>query len=179
MKKALPLLALAALFASGSALAQGYVGGSLGLTQQDPNCAGWSSCDKSDTGLKVYGGYKLTKEWALEVAYTDFGSVGLRSGPASGSYSVSALSAGGAFFLPLAPKFTGIGRFGLASVDADYSAPFSGSSESSIEPYFGLAVAYTLTPKLSATGSFDYMNADYPNGSGNAILFGIGLSYAF
>lgn len=179
MKKALPLLTLAALFASGSALAQVYVGGSLGITQQSPNCSGWSSCDKSDTGLKGYVGYKLSKEWALELAYTDFGSVGLRSGPASGSYSVSALSAGGAFFLPLAPKLTGIARFGLAAVDGDYSAPIGGGSESSIEPYIGVGAAYALTPQLSLTGSFDYMSADYPRGSGSAILFGVGVSYAF
>ena len=179
MKKALSLLTLAALFASTSALAQVYVGGTLGLTQQGPNCSGWSSCDKSDTGLKLYGGYKLSKEWALEAAYTDFGSVSLRSGPVSGSYSATALSAGGAFFLPLVPKLTGIARFGLALVDGDYSAPFNGSSESSIEPYVGLGVAYSLNPQLSVTGSFDYMNADYPRGSGSASLFGIGLSYAF
>lgn len=178
MKKT--LLALGAFLTCSSTLAQVYVGASLGLTQQDPNCGGWSSCDKSDTGLKIYGGYKLTKEWAVELAYTDFGSVGLNSGPFSGSYSASALSAGGAFFLPLAPKFTGIGRFGLASVDGDYSAPFGNSgSESSIEPYVGLGIAYTLTPKLSLTGSFDYVNVDYPRGSGSATLFGVGLSYAF
>ena len=63
----------------------------LGLTQQDPNCGGWSSCDKSDTGLKIYGGYKLTKEWALELAYTDFGSVSLRSGHGRPSNSSSVL----------------------------------------------------------------------------------------
>jgi OmpA-OmpF porin, OOP family len=177
MKKT--LLALCAFLACGSALAQVYVGGSLGITQQGADCAGWSNCDKSDTGLKIYGGYKLTKEWALEAAYTDFGSVSLRSGPFTGSYSATALSAGGAFFLPLAPKLTGIGRFGLASVDGDYSAPAGGGSESGIEPYFGLGVAYGLTPKLSVTGSFDYMNADYPRGSGGATLFAVGLSYAF
>ena len=177
MKKT--LLALGAFVACGSALAQGYVGGNIGLTQQSANCSGWSSCDKTDTGLKVYGGYKFTKEWAAELAYTDFGSVSVRSGPASGSYSATALSAGAAFFLPLAPKFTGIGRFGLAAVDGDYSVPFGGSSESSIEPYVGLGVAYTLTPRLSVTGNFDYMNADYPRGSGSATLFSVGLSYAF
>jgi OOP family OmpA-OmpF porin len=177
MKKT--LLALGAFVACNAALAQVYVGGSVGLTQQSANCSGWSSCDKSDTGLKLYGGYKLTKAWALELGYNDFGSVSLRSGPFSGSYSATALSAGGAFFLTLAPKLTGIARFGLASVDGDYSAPGGGSSESSIEPYVGLGIAYTLTPKLSLTGGFDYLNADYPRGSGSATLFSVGLSYAF
>ena len=177
MKKT--LLALGAMLACSTALAQGYVGGSIGLTQQSANCSGWSSCDKTDTGLKIYGGYKLTKEWAVEAAYADFGSASLRSGPVSGSYSATALSGGAAFSLPLAPKLTGIARFGLALVDGDYSVPFNGSSESSIEPYVGLGAAYSLTPQLSLTGSFDYMNADYPRGSGSATLFGIGLSYAF
>ncbi len=177
------LLALAASLACSATLAQGYVGASFGVSQQGVNCSGWSSCDKSDTGYKLYGGYKFSQIAAVEFGYTDFGSVRLSSGPLAGRYSATALTVGGAFFLPLAPKLTGIARLGLASVDADYSAavgPFGNSaSDSSIGPYLGLGLSYALTPKLSVTGSFDYLRADYPRGSGGATLFGIGLSYAF
>ncbi|MET0334851.1 MAG: outer membrane beta-barrel protein [Rhizobacter sp.] len=185
MKKT--LLALAATFActlaSHTALAQSYyVGIAAGVTNQDVNCSGWSNCDKSDTGFKLYGGFKLSKAIALELGYTDFGSASLSLGGLRGSYSASALSAGGAFFLPLTPKLTGIGRAGLAYVDGDYSGGVfgvNGGSESGIEPYIGFGLAYALTPKLSLTGSFDYMRADYPRGSGSARLLGLGLSYAF
>lgn len=180
------LVALAATFACAAASAQGYIGGAFGNSSQSPNCSGWSSCDKSDTGFKVYGGYKFSKLAAVELGYTDFGSVGLASGSiASGSYSATALSVGGAFFVPLTSRLTGIARAGLASVDADYSyaGPFGlfagSSSDSSIEPYLGFGLAYALTPQLSLTGSFDYTRADYPRGGGSARLLGLGLSLSF
>lgn len=182
MKKS--LLALAALLlASSSAMAQLYVGAAGGFTNQDVSCSGWSSCDKSDTGIKLYAGYKFTPIVAGEVSYTDFGKVSLGAPGFSGSYKGRALGVGAAFSLPLAPKLTGIGRLGLASTDADYDANTSvfssSSSDSSIQPYFGLAVGYALTPQFSLTGSFDYTNFDYPRGSGGATLFAIGVSYAF
>lgn len=187
MKKTLLALAtLATTLACSTALAQGYVGIAGGTTQQSVNCSGWSSCDKGDTGFKLYGGYRFSKLAAIELGYTDFGSASLSAGSvASGSYSATALGIGGALFLPIAPKFTGIARLGLASVDADYSTtgPFglfgASSSESSIEPYIGFALAYALTPQLSLTGSFDYTRADYPRGSGNARMLGLGLSLSF
>ncbi|HEX3141211.1 MAG TPA: hypothetical protein VHQ87_14215, partial [Rhizobacter sp.] len=58
MKKA--LLAITALLASSTAMAQLYVGAAGGLTNQDVSCANFSSCDKSDTGFKLYAGYKFT-----------------------------------------------------------------------------------------------------------------------
>jgi OOP family OmpA-OmpF porin len=183
MKKA--LLAIAALLASTAASAQLYVGAAGGMSNQDINCSGWSNCDKSDTGFKLYTGFKFTPIVAGEIAYTDFGDVSLGNGSSSGRYSGTALSVGAAFTVPFAPKFSGIGRVGLAATDADfnYSGPFGSisgaTSESSIEPYFGLGLAYALTPQLSLTGSFDYMNFDYPNGSGGASLLAIGVSYAF
>lgn len=181
------LLALAGLLACcTTALAQGYIGFAGGLSKQDVNCSNWATCDRSDTGFKLYGGYQFSKLASVELGYTDFGSASLALGnAASGSYSATAISLGGAIHLPLAPRFTGIARAGLASVDADYSyaGPFglfaSSASESSIEPYVGFSLAYALTPQLNLTGSFDYMRADYPRGSGSATLLGIGLRYSF
>lgn len=185
MKRLLCAAALA--LASTTPFAQGYLGIVGGMAKQDVNCTNWAKCDRSDTGFKLYGGYEFSKLASVELGYTDFGSVSLATSNnvATGSYSASAISLGGALHLPLAPKFTGIVRLGLASVDADYSyaGPFglfaASSSESSIEPYVGFSLAYALTPQLSLTGSFDYLRADYPRGSGSATLLGLGLRYAF
>lgn len=188
MKKTLPALAAAlavavtTAIASASAFADSYVGLAAGVTHQRVDCSGWTGCDKSDSGFKLYGGYKLSKLAAVELGYTDFGSVGLSFGGLSGSYSATALSAGGALHWPLAPRLTGIARAGLAYVDTDYSGGLFGvnaGSESSIEPYLGFGLAYALTPRLSLNCSFDYLRADYPRGSGSAHLLGLGLSLAF
>jgi OmpA-OmpF porin, OOP family len=178
MKKA--LLAIAALLVSGSSFAQLYVGAAGGITNQDVNCSGWSSCDKSDTGFKLYTGFKFTPHVAGEISYTDFGKVSLGTPFASGSYGGKALGLGAAFFLPFAPQFTGIGRLGLANTEADFNGPaFSGTSDSSIQPYFGFGLAYAITPQFSLTGSFDYARFDYANSSGSGTLLAIGVSYAF
>lgn len=177
------LLAIAALLVSTSSMAQIYMGAAGGLTNQDVNCDGWSSCDKSDTGFKLYGGYRFTPIVSGEVTYTDFGKVGLSTPGFSGSYSGKALGLGAAFTVPLANKLYGVGRVGLANTEADYDSSnvvfYSSTSDSSIEPYFGLALNYALTPQLSLTGSFDYTHFDYPRGSGGATLFAIGVSFAF
>lgn len=171
---------------AGHAAAQGYVGGLFGFTRQGADCGNWSSCDKTDTGVKFYGGYRFTNALAGEVGFVDFGSVTLRAGgAASGSASASAFTLGVAYGMPLAPRLTGVGRAGLAMVDADYrvNGPFNlfggSESDSSVQPYAGVGVSYALNPRLSLTGSFDLMPVDYPRGSGTATLLGVGLAFSF
>ncbi len=171
---------------AGHAAAQGYVGGLFGFTQQGANCANWSSCDKTDTGVKFYGGYRFTNTVAAEVGFVDFGSVSLRTGGgATGSYSASAVTLGAAFSWPLAPRLTGVARAGVAMVDADYrvNGPFNlfggSESDSSLQPYVGAALSYSLSPRLSLTGSLDLMPVDYPRGGGTAMLLGVGLAFSF
>src|SRR4051812_44677191 len=65
MKKIL-LTALIAMAGSVGAHAEGiYVGVAAGGTNLDLDCAGAPSCDKSDTGFKLFGGYKLTENIAV------------------------------------------------------------------------------------------------------------------
>jgi len=182
MKKAL-FAFTAAMLVSGAAMAQGYVGITGGITKQHVDCSGTTSCDTSDTGYKFYGGYKFTPMFALEASYTDFGQVSARVGAASGSYSATSFSVGGAVFFPLAPKLTGVARLGISSSDAEASlslGSFSAAdSESHTNPYFGFGLGYALTPKLSLNGSFDYARIKYNGDSSATTLLGIGLSYAF
>lgn len=184
MKKTLGALALA--LGCGGAAAQAYVGGHFGFTRQGVDCGNWSSCDKTDSGLRLYGGWRFTNALALEGGFIDFGSVQLRAGNlASGNTAASAFMLNGAFSAPLAPRLTGTVRLGLALVDADYrsNGPLglfgSSASESSLEPYAGLGFAYALNPRLAFTGSFDVLQAEYPRGGGTATLLGAGLLFSF
>lgn len=72
MKKSLLALATAAALVSGTAAnAQGYVGGGVGVGNIDVDCTGLTSCDKSNVGYKVYGGYQFGGGWAAELGYFD------------------------------------------------------------------------------------------------------------
>jgi len=69
------IFTLAASFVSSAAFAQAYVGIAGGATKQDTSCDATWSCDHSDTGFKIYAGYKFAPFIAGELSYTDFGKV--------------------------------------------------------------------------------------------------------
>ncbi len=72
MKKVAVAGLLAALV--GAASAQVYVGVASGQSEYvDVDCDGAQSCQKNGVGYKVYGGYHINPEVALEAAYVSFG----------------------------------------------------------------------------------------------------------
>lgn len=177
------LLTLAILLASSTAMAQGYIGGTYGLTKQSVDCSGTTSCDTSDSGFKLYGGYKFNHLGAIELGYADYGTVRANVGAVSARYSTTAVMLGGAVFVPVAPKLTGIGRLGIAWSDVSTSGSFgpflATDSETHTNPYFGLGLALALTPKLSLTGSYDFSRVKYNGEKSSTSLLGLGLSLSF
>jgi opacity protein-like surface antigen len=75
VRLALQSVIVGAIGVSGSAVAQGYVGLSLGQSRADIDCLGAIDCDKNGTAVKVFGGYMLTPNLGLEATYYDRGSV--------------------------------------------------------------------------------------------------------
>ena len=69
--------AVAGCFAAGAASAQDrgpYVGGAISRTDMKDACEGVSiSCDKTDKGWKIFGGYQFNRNLAAELAYADLG----------------------------------------------------------------------------------------------------------
>lgn len=49
--------ALVALLAGSATFAQPYIGASAGRSDFQADCAGAASCDTTDAGYKLYGGY--------------------------------------------------------------------------------------------------------------------------
>lgn len=58
-----------------SDLGIGYIGTSVGSAKADDFCKGFfiGSCDDTDTGWKLFGGFQYTPNWGVEVYYVDFG----------------------------------------------------------------------------------------------------------
>lgn len=179
------ILTLAALLVSSTALAQAYVGIAGGATKQDVSCDATWSCDKSDTGFKVYAGYKFAPFIAGELTYTDFGKVKVTRVPAfvSGTYKTTSIALGATAFVPLAPRLTGLVRLGVASnrseIDnSSFGFQFS-NSETHTHPYFGLGLAVEVARSLSINAAIDATKTEYGSDKSNATLVSIGLSYAF
>jgi OOP family OmpA-OmpF porin len=181
MKKV--LLAFAALLTSGAALAEGYFGIAGGRTQQKVDCSGTTNCDITDTGRKLYGGYKLSPFVAVELSYTDFGEINAVFGNVSASYTAGSLSIGSAAFLPLTAKLMGVARVGISSSKAEVTQWVGlsnvSNSETHTHPYVGLGLGFALTPTWSLNTSFDYARIKYNDASADSTLLAIGLSQTF
>jgi len=181
MKKA--LLAWALLLLASMASAQGYVGIATGTTQQKVDCSGTVSCDIKDTGRKLYGGYRFSPIGAVELSYFDFGQVNARIGDEFVNYTANSLSIGGAVFLPILPRLTGVARVGLSSSKAEVSGSsdnfFKSTSETHTNPYVGLGLNFAITPTLSLTGSYDRARIKFNNTSAGTTLLAIGVNQAF
>jgi OOP family OmpA-OmpF porin len=186
MKKVLFAAALAA--ACGVASAQGYAGALVGLAKISTDCPAGYSCDDSSTGLKVYGGYEVAPNIAVEVGYTNFGKTKASVGSVSVEGKSTAISVVGAFRFPIAAEFTGVGRIGLASVNGKISGS-SGSatvvseSKSKIALYSGLGLEYDIAKDIKAVAAFDLTKTEFEiNGtkdSGTTYMFGAGVQAAF
>jgi OmpA-OmpF porin, OOP family len=168
-----------------SAWAQTYIGISGGATRYSADCDSAVRCDKSDMGLKLYGGYKFTPHLALEGGYASLGSFKTSTNNTvlgreiSTSLRSSAFSLGGAFFYEFVPHFTAMGRLGLASGKIKVSSEAGSDSETKINPYAGVGVGYSLTPSLSLNGTLDMNRFKYRGDSQNIFMLGAGITYGF
>jgi len=185
-KFVLAIAAIASMTATG-AFAEGYVGIGVGPTRADFDCTGTTSCDNSSTGGKVFGGYKFTKALAAEVTYSDFGKDSASAVISGTTYDITlkgtSLGLGVAYFVDFAPKWSGVGRLGIAStrtkVTVASGAPIATDSETNSSAYAGVGVSYEISKGLKLDGALDFSRVEYAGESADVRMLSLGLSYAF
>lgn len=124
-----------------------YIGAGAGSARTDASAAqleadlasrGYSvraHVDRSDTGWKLFGGWRFNRWFAAELGYVDLGAVtstadATVTDPAAfvadvarvHPYSVSGVSLAGVGLVPLGPAFTAFGKAGVLRWDADIEA---------------------------------------------------------
>lgn len=177
------------MMAASGAYAQGYIGGAVGAGNVDVDCTGLTSCDKSNTGYKLYGGYQFAGGWAAELAYFDWGKVtgtgtltGLGTG--SGKLRATAVGVGVAYFFPMSPEWVPAVRLGIArstgkTTLTDTVGTISDTTRST-EAYFGLGIGYKMAPNLFLTGEMDFSRVKYLSTEKDSTrLISVGVRYAF
>jgi OOP family OmpA-OmpF porin len=206
MNKPLLLLTLSAALGAMSAQAADtgfYVGGSAGQAEVSDfsgadldaelatlGITSSSSTDDTDTGWKLFAGYRLMKYLAVEGAYTNFGEATAHSiitSPVSGvvdttleaeAWTVSALG-----ILPLGDKFSLFGRLGVNFWNADISAVGTGGGaaaavsddDDGTDMVYGVGAAYSITKNLSVRGEWERYDFD----DGDVDLLSAGISWNF
>jgi opacity protein-like surface antigen len=132
-------LIAASVFAVSPAMAQDsgfYVGAGIGDFGIEDN-----GFDGSDTGFKVFGGYRFIKYLAAEVEYLDGGTVedgGLE-------IDVSGFNLSGVGILPVGEKFSLFAKLGMIFWDADSN----GFGDDSGEDFsWGIGAGYSFTEQF-------------------------------
>lgn len=191
MQKYIVAAVMAAL--AGGAAAESYVGMGAGASRFKVDCTGLSRCDKSDVGVKFFGGYRYTPMVAGEVSYIDFGkskSTATQDGfLLEGVLKSHALVANVALSLPMVDAVDGVARLGVARVRGSLDQRADGriiasDARVSLQPYLGLGLQYRFRTNVSVDVGLDMTRFKLSNGAGGSTtssvrLANAGITYGF
>jgi OOP family OmpA-OmpF porin len=182
------VLVASAMAFTGACLAQGYIGGSVGQSDFDIDCAGTTSCDTKDTGFKFFGGYMFNKYVGIEGMYADLGKA-TQAGVAPGLGTVNAEITGtgfGVFAVGVYPieQFSVFGKLGLARVKTEVSGRALGigvnaGSETKTGVAWGLGAGYDFTKNLGIRGDWERFRGEFQGEKSDADLLSVGVKFTF
>ena len=204
------MLAVLALFVSGhSANAQvrqdkasmptgAYIGFGVGATgfklkKEDFNAIGATtrSFDERDTGFKVFGGYRLNENLAIEGQYTRLGKAEIRYSAAGGlsgteKYRASSLSVAAVGSVPVTTDLSLFAKAGPSynSAKSSFSNAALGmaSSGNKLGLLVGVGASYKLTDSVSARVEFENFSrvGEVAKGGRSSVtMVSAGLAYQF
>ena len=203
------LVSAACALTAQAALAQDsgwYAGGNVGRTSAtvdnaritsglaSSGLATTSISDRDrDTGYKIYGGYQLSPNFALEGGYFDLGKFGFTAntnpaGTLNGDIRLRGLNLDLVGTLPLSERFSLLGRVGANY--AQTRGTFSGTgavgvtnpnpSKRDTNYKIGVGLQYAFTESLSMRGELErYRINDAVGNRGHVDMVSVGLVYKF
>ena len=141
-----------------------YIGGGIGQADAKEG-------DKTDTSMKIFGGYQFNKNWGAELGYTDFG----KSTNSGVEFKANAWELVGVGTLPLAG-----GKFDLFAKAGFFQGEVKGGgfNESSAELTYGVGAGWNITPNLALRGEWQKYT-DVGDGATDIDVFGINILYRF
>lgn len=167
---ALPIVVLAA---SAAAQAQTglYVGGSLGESHlKDGVSLGLT--DRSANGLKLYGGYSLTPNIAIEAGRVRLGR--FNGAAADATARGNFVDAVGTW--PLGNGFSVLGRVGVFDGKLIQS---NGATDRTTSPKFGAGLQYELAKNVALRGEWERYRLDSFNDTSKTDLYSVGVTFRF
>jgi OOP family OmpA-OmpF porin len=139
-------LLLVGLAATGAHAEGLYGGGALG-NQTYPGTLNGNSTSGSATSGKIFGGYKLNPNFAVEAGAADLGSVSSGNGQVHG-YGTFVDAVG---IAPLSPQWSLLGRVGVAHMAVDTPNGNDGGNGFKV----GLGAEYALTKNVALRGEWE------------------------
>lgn len=157
---------LLAMGTVGSAAAQNgfYAGVSAGEASIDAcdnaGALGLTSCDDSDTGWKIFGGYDLTENFAIEAAWADLGEMTASAPGVSGGIEGKGFIMDVKGTLPLADQFGIFAKLGFIMWDAEGSGALSGLDDDGTDFAYGFGAQYMINEQFGILGEWERFDFD-------------------
>ncbi|MFZ6657087.1 outer membrane beta-barrel protein [Undibacterium sp. TJN19] len=187
--KKISLIACAAagILLSSFASAQVYVGGSVGKSDTNDRCNYAASCDAKATSFKVFGGYDIDKNFAVEAGYFASGTTSrsLNLVPGNSDQKKTGLSLAGLYKYEFSEAFTGFAKLGIAHLKTDSTYATSGlppdsGSYSENQALYGVGLSYKFNNNLAVRTEFEKYNPKTFSNKGSAVSnFSVGVQYNF
>lgn len=134
-----------------------YIGGALGQSSFDVECAGTTSCDDSDSSWKIFGGYHFNKHFAVEFGYADLGqttaSVPVPPFNVNIAFETTVWDLVAVGSLPIADRFSIFGKAGLYMADTEVNGSAAGlgsvsESDNNTDLIYGIGARFDFTRNL-------------------------------
>ena len=176
------LLAASGLVASSASMAQSadpkwYVGGSLGQSEANGSCPAGFSCDFKDTAFKIFGGYRINRNFAAEAFWGEWGKISISTGGVSATAKSRTLGVAGLGILPLGNQFEVFGKLGIGSTKVDATGTAGGlsasASDSGSDVLYGVGAGYNFSRNLGVRAEWERLN------DSDQDIISIGIQYRF
>lgn len=189
MNRAISMLLCAAGMAlAGSAGAQAYFGAGAGRSKADLDCSGTTSCDRTDTAFKLFGGYMFTPNWGVEGTYYDQGKAKLTAfdpalGTVTGRFKGDGFGVYGVAALPL-DKAAVFAKLGVVSAKVRLDATSStfggaGTSERHSHAAWGLGASYAWDRSWTGRVEVERVRAEFMDEKVDVDLWTLSAVYRF
>lgn len=160
MRTRLFLIILAALFATSSALAEGfYAGVGLGIVNIEDEEAG-ESFDDSPFGWRIHAGYDFSENFALEGSYIDTAEAEDVVFGENVEVELSAFTFSAIGLLPVSDRAQLFGKLGFFTGEQEITVLGSSFDEDDDGLTAGFGVRLNMNENFSLRGDFDWFDTD-------------------
>jgi OOP family OmpA-OmpF porin len=188
MKRLLTASVLAASLASGAAFAQvgPYVGASVGQSNYSINCSG--TCDKTDIGFKIFGGYMFTPYLGAELDYGWYGTAKINTTYQGKNPVLEANSDGySGFFIAQYPidNFRVFGKLGFARLNTTLDGCITGqpqcvnNNDASFNFAWGVGGTWMFNKQVGLRAEYEARKFNYENSDQTLGFWSLGVQYHF
>lgn len=155
----------------------GYIGASLGSASVDDPAG---LVDDSDTGVKLFGGFRLNNNFAVEAFYADFGDPETFSFGSLSSEEITGFGVQIVGIAPLSNQVELFGKLGLISWDEDYKIDGSVTfSDSGTDLTYGFGATFHVNDMVSIRGEWEFYDVEDSFGDIDVDLLSIGVQVNF